>query len=839
VTVDVPVDPPTPASAVPTDAAATADAAAADPSTDPSTDPSGRAAPTPADPPVMDLRPARRQRSPADVLRLLIGLLLLAAGLLAVVFARNTVGGAEADIVEAYERIPDRAAEALTAIAFLLAVALPLLALLVLLIRRRYRRALALLGGSLAATWAMVALDGLLTDRGVLERVREDTGGQVDLTDPRFATSSFLASAVAMVVIASPWISRRWRRSLWALIAFLVVLRMVSSGEPAFDVVLALAVGTVVGSVVLVAVGTPSTDPAPVELAEMLRFRRSVSRVTQLDASDPLAYRLDVDDGPPLALTVRTSHDRSADLLARLWRYARLRTSEADRPFASMQRRIEHEALAQTLAAEHGVRVPGVHGVVASAEGAVGLVADVDRGRPAADLSVEAMSGRPLVDAWRQIARLHEAGIAHRALGLRRFTVTDDGRAELHRFDDARLAATDADLARDVAQLLVATAVVVGPEPAVAAAVEALGRERVATALPYLQPLALPGSTRRALRKGGRVVLEGLRDQVRTATGAEETPLARLQRLRPRTVVTIVAIAAGFYVMLPQLADVQRTAGAAADADWRWLIPAVVASAATYPFAAVSLLGSVEQPVPFVPALRMQVASSFVGRIAPASTGSIAVGVRFLQRTGVAPAVAATSIGLNTVAGFVVHMLLLAAFVAWTGTSGVGGFNLPDVNVALLVIAGVLVASGLVIAVVPALRRRVVPPAVAQARKALTSLASVVTDPQRVLALLGGSAGVTLAYVLCLAATVQAFGGGVSFPQIGAAYLVAAAVGSVAPTPGGLGAFEAAALAALTGYGMHDGRAVAAVLTFRLLTFWLPVLPGWVTFNQMQHRDEL
>jgi glycosyltransferase 2 family protein len=108
-----------------------------------------------------------------------------------------------------------------------------------------------------------------------------------------------------------------------------------------------------------------------------------------------------------------------------------------------------------------------------------------------------------------------------------------------------------------------------------------------------------------------------------------------------------------------------------------------------------------------------------------------------------------------------------------------------------------------------------------------------------VLALLAGSAGVTLGYILALVATVAAFGGGLTFPEVGAAYLVAAALGSVAPTPGGLGAFEAALVAALTGYGMPNGRAVAAALTFRFFTFWLPILPGWVLFHQMQRREEL
>ena len=52
---------------------------------------------------------------------------------------------------------------------------------------------------------------------------------------------------MAIVVIGSPWLAQSWRRALWAGVGVLVVLRLVSSGEPAFDVVLAVAVGLVVG----------------------------------------------------------------------------------------------------------------------------------------------------------------------------------------------------------------------------------------------------------------------------------------------------------------------------------------------------------------------------------------------------------------------------------------------------------------------------------------------------------------------------------------------------------------------------------------------------------------
>ena len=107
------------------------------------------------------------------------------------------------------------------------------------------------------------------------------------------------------------------------------------------------------------------------------------------------------------------------------------------------------------------------------------------------------------------------------------------------------------------------------------------------------------------------------------------------------------------------------------------------------------------------------------------------------------------------------------------------------------------------------------------------------------IALLGGSAGLSLAYIAALMASVAAFGGDLAVPQVGTAYLAGTAIAALAPTPGGLGAVESALIAALTGYGLADGVAVSSVLTFRLATFWLPILPGWLLFGWMQRRGEL
>jgi glycosyltransferase 2 family protein len=100
--------------------------------------------------------------------------------------------------------------------------------------------------------------------------------------------------------------------------------------------------------------------------------------------------------------------------------------------------------------------------------------------------------------------------------------------------------------------------------------------------------------------------------------------------------------------------------------------------------------------------------------------------------------------------------------------------------------------------------------------------------------LVGGSALITLLYIAALVASIDAFGGGPGIVVIGAVYLGAAAVAAAAPTPGGLGAFEAATIAGLIGVGMSSGTAFAAVILYRLATYWLPVPPGWLGWRLLQ-----
>jgi hypothetical protein len=63
------------------------------------------------------------------------------------------------------------------------------------------------------------------------------------------------------------------------------------------------------------------------------------------------------------------------------------------------------------------------------------------------------------------------------------------------------------------------------------------------------------------------------------------------------------------------------------------------------------------------------------------------------------------------------------------------------------------------------------------------------------------------------------------------------AIAAAAPSPGGLGAIEAALVAGLAGVGMQAGPAVSAVLLSRLATYWPPVVPGWLSWRVLLRRE--
>jgi len=86
-----------------------------------------------------------------------------------------------------------------------------------------------------------------------------------------------------------------------------------------------------------------------------------------------------------------------------------------------------------------------------------------------------------------------------------------------------------------------------------------------------------------------------------------------------------------------------------------------------------------------------------------------------------------------------------------------------------------------------------------------------------------------LADCLCLTLAVVAIGAPVPWTGLLVVYVGATAASSLRLTPGGLGVVEAALTAGLVATGLDTGHALAAALLYRLVSFWLVLVGGWVT----------
>jgi undecaprenyl-diphosphatase len=775
----------------------------------------------------------RYYRHPGDVLRLVLWAIATVLLVVLVEVAEATSEGITTDFGNAGNRIAEAIRELALALLQVGAVLVPAGVVVLILVQRRWRRLVLLVAAAVTGALLFTLLDVAIDLPG---RVSSAVTSGTWIASTRFPSPAYLAGAAAAATVGKPWLSRPWRRATdvaVALLAFVMALAG-SAGVPVL--LLGVALGATVGCALLVAFGAPNRLPAPADIAAALRGARFGVETLALERADGGRAQLYVADSSDKAafLKVYARDSRDADVLYRSYRALMLRGPNDDWPSLALKQDVEHEALLLMLSRQAGVAAPGVELLTSLPDGSMILGLELVDGRRLDSLTADEIDDRLLDAVWREVRTMHAAGLAHRALRAGNVLV-DEGRPVLIDFGFGHESASTRTQAIDRAELLASLAVLVGPERAAGSAARVLDHHELAAALPFEQPLALSAATR---KKAGKSLLADLRSHVATVTGEEPPPLERLQRVRPRTLLTIAVLAGAFYILLPQFANVDDSVRALRDANWAWLAVCIAMSAVTYLSSAIGLLGGVPGHVALFPTVEASLASSFINRVTPANVGGMALNVRFLQKAGVEPAAAVTGMGLNVLAGGFVHFVLLVVFFAWAGRSGGDAFKLPSGSRLLAIIAVVLALAGIVAATRRG-RRLVRTHVVTFVKRSISSIVLLARSPIKLAALFGGSFGVTLAYICALAAAVAAFSGGVTFAEVGAVYLGASVLAAAAPTPGGLGAMEAALVAGLTGVGMASGPAVAAVLSYRLATYWLPILPGWISFQILERRGDI
>jgi uncharacterized membrane protein YbhN (UPF0104 family) len=776
---------------------------------------------------VVETWPSRIHR-PLDLVRLtaLVAVLLVLAGLALV--GRDTSRGANADLARLLGDLPAVFGQLLRLVSAFGALAVPL-ALMVREVLRGYRLRLieAVLTGLLAIGVAE-GIDRLLAAfptsalYGALTRV---AGGAAARPLDTYLTALFAFAAV--VAVAD---DRLWRRLLAAVTAVYVLSAFTTAQASLQSLVMSAVLGMVVGIAVRYAAGSVNERPDGTRIAAALARRGiDLTRLEQVaaDPDDHRAYLATTRAGGRLSVQVFDRELITSGAVYNLYRILRLRAELAPAPALSLERVTEHRTLLAMAARAAGVPTPGLLAGLPCGPDSIVLVYE----SPVAT-ALRDPTDAQLDELWHAVTTLHVHRVTHRGLTAGKILLDPATGIVLPIPVEGAMFAGDLRVSLDRAQLLIATAQLAGAERAVRSARRCMSDDELAAVLPVLQPIALPAATRQALKQH-EGLLDAVRAEIQAQTNHRPPELADVERFRPRAIASIVALIVAGYLIVGQLSSVHLVT-VVTRAQWQWVPLVLLASALTYVAAAVSLTGYVREKLSFARTVLTQLAASFTGFVTPPAVGGLAINVRYLQKSGVEPTGIATSLGLSQAVNAALHVVLLVAVAAATGASAHD--RLPVPGWAFGVLAGV---AGLLLLTltIPGARRwlsfRVLPPL----RQSLSRLSDLVTTPARLAQALLGALALNAAYIAALWFAVRAFHGPFALAGAAVVYLTGAAIGSVAPTPGGLGAVELALSTGLAAFGVPSTAAVSGVLLFRLATFWLPVPLGWVALRWLRHRE--
>ncbi|WP_031938854.1 lysylphosphatidylglycerol synthase transmembrane domain-containing protein [Prescottella defluvii] len=781
------------------------------------------------------LQPLVRRTS--DILRVVVAVILLGAVIAGSVITRSEWDALETSVSDIVGILSPGVSDTVYLLYGVAILALPFAILIQLIIGRRWKL---LAGYAAAGLIAGVALSftgtGLAAPQWHLDvSDRVDTFLSQFLDDPRW-----IAMLAAVLTVSGPWLPKRWRRLWWALLlAFAPIHLIVSSIVPARSM-LGLAVGYLVGAVIVLVVGTPALEvplESAVESLQRLGHRITAFRVISPAGSGPLVLGAARDDGQPeLIVELYGQNQRSRGAIRQVSQWLALRSSESAPVHASLARAVEHRALMSIAVADADLAATKPIAVSALERGWKLYAHPASHGVPVATLATDHPQPRDalLAMTWRSLGELHTRQITHGDLRASEIRI-DDGRALFDGFSYAELGPTEAQILSDTAQLLLTTAALFGVEPAVRAALEAQGRDRILAASGRLTKSAMPSRLRKPVPDSA-AMLSAIRDEVGRQTDIEKIAPEQVTRFTRNQIIQLVLLIGLVYVAYPFISQVPTFLTELQTANWWWALGGLVVSALTYVGAAAALWACASELVRYRHLLIMQVANTFAATTTPAGVGGLALSVRFLQKGGLGTVRATAAVALQQTVQVVTHVALLIFFSVVAGRDADLSHFVPR-GTTLYLIAGIALGAVGTFMFIPKARRWLNDEVRPQLTEVLGSLAELARSPGRFLLIVLGSAGTTLGAALALWASVEAFGGGTTFVTVTIVTMIGGTLASAAPTPGGVGAVEAALIGGLTAFGLPVGIAVPSVLLYRVLTCWLPVFCGWPTLRWLQKND--
>jgi glycosyltransferase 2 family protein len=772
----------------------------------------------PTEPDEIPPKGAGRVRRPADLLFAVFSAAVVAV-ILGSIYALPLGSTELADDVSAWlPHIPrwlSFGAEVVSGVAwFVLAV----VALMVLIRRdwRDARNAGAALGTGAAAAVAASAV--WQAQNGAVERaVLHGSNPSILVADTAF---------VAFVVGTDLTRRSHWSRWWPCVVAALLLSGLAVGALTPFAVAIVLFAGLVAGWLARWLLCAASVLPGPADLVAWLSSQATPVRDLAADRRARLEGTLT--DGTRIQVHLYGRDTRGSGLVRRLWALARLQPAAAGHIAISSRTRLDQLALVCSLARQAGVSCPSVLLFGQMPGETLVLVTAVPSG---AHLGAT-VSVTDAASLFASLRALHRSGIAHRDLRPENLFVSENS-VGFRSLDAAVPAASELARRLDLAQALATLAPAVGPSGAINALREGYGTVDVGAVAAVLQPGALAPWGWRAMR-ASQACLNEIRNEL--LGPGSDVPTARLERFRWRTVVSAVGLTVAAYLLVGQISGADIP-GTLSRANPGWFAVALLASAITYLAAAENLAAFVPKRLPLIRGFGVQLSTAFIGVAMPPTVGHVAVNARYLHRQDIDESSIAAAVTMSQVVNVVTTVLLLVIFGLLTG-SGLSHFKIvpgADVLVGLAAVAAVIV----ILAAVPQTRARLTGIVWPHLRSVGPRLLDAISHPLRLALSVSANLLLTAAYLVAFIAALWAIGAHPAILPAAIVYLAGNAVGSAAPTPGGIGGVEAVLAAGLTAIGIPAHEAIPAVLLFRLATFWLPIPAGWVAYLVLRRRGVL
>ena len=665
--------------------------------------------------------------------------------------------------------------------------------------------------------------------------------GQGTPAAPPLVAVTFATAFLVIRILGVPL-----RTPVWVLAAAGALAQVFDAHLVPLGTVGAAVLGMAAGAAVSFGFGTPDVAPTVDEAAGFLD--QLGLTVTGLRRSEAVAswgasrFTGTAADGAVLDIDVYGRDAPEGQLLARVWRFLWIRRSTLDLRLRRIDH-IEHSAGMMLWAGARGVGAPTVvrAGRVEPTDDAV-LVTERPVGTRLADLGSEDVDDAELVAVWEALERLSGAGLALNHISADSIVLGPAHRVAFVEFASAEAMAPAESLDRDAASLLVATAGIVGPERSVAAAVTALGPQRVEELLPLIQPQATSTS---AVPRGPRTkkAFTELRTSAARTLGVDSVEPRPLARFQVSQLLMLLGTFFGLWLLVSQLVGLNGIGTVLSDSVWWWVVATLLITQATSLTEAFSMSGTLPVAPPLGPLTLLRFAMNFTGMIG-GTVATTATVIRFNQRRGLPPPVALSSGIVYSVSGFIVQIVLSLVALGFAadeihrenaGASGSGPENLQLILYAVVIVALIVGVAF----VVPKIRRAVASRLVPRLAAAWANVRTIAQTPSKLMRIFGGAAVTQLMMALGLGFALFAVHTSAPFAGLLLVCTFTALIGGMAPVPGGMGVMEASYISGLTLLGIHQDQAIAATLIYRASTTYLPPLWGWGALVWLRRHDAL